>query len=763
MRVADSPVLSRRSLSHHTPSHAANLAPGTTTPTVQFGWRPFPALVVTALVAVLLGAQTILVAFDAGSAIPLAARITIATAGAVLLPGVPVVIMLRIPGRALSASLAVSISMATALVLAHFTMVWGRWHPVVNQAVLVLGALALCGVAAWTLPRRYTYPVRRAPMMTATRAGLLAALAVSVVLFVVAARNIDYRAASSYGIITEVGPLFIVGVVVLCATAAFALTRPRVDHVVMAATSVVLVVYTTMLVPVATGETSVPTAFVHRGFITTLIESGMLPDAIDARFSWAAFFSAGAQMVVASGLPGAGVFLAGASLVFGGLLLFPLYAIAIVVTGRARLAWLAVVLYQLFNWYQQDYFAPQAVALILYTTVIATLLWQLRRAPLPATAPGLWGFVTTAPRRTLGLVPGFGPVQTTALGAVLLFLVLANTVTHQITPILTIVALTCFALVGVTRYRTLWLAAGLVFAAWFSYGATDFWMGHLQYILAEIGQVGNAVERGVGNRLSGDPTYQSMQYLRIAASGGFAVVAFVGWFLTRRRRTALIAGLVCAAPFSLVVLQSYGGEMIIRCFVLASPVLAPFAALAVASSVALVRRQITGRRRAANPAPGRMVAVAAGTVMLVLLSLVLTTNRGLNVSFEASTSEIVEVTDDLIESVPPGSKIMSFTYAPHAVGPRRILDPTGPILMFVDGPQCLEAIGACGLARNPDYVFITSQGTGMLRLQYGMSEEYLNSQIGIISGSGLYTTIFDHAGTIVLRRNDAPPLDLGSP
>ncbi|SMG31963.1 hypothetical protein SAMN02745947_02122 [Rhodococcus rhodochrous J3] len=754
MKVADIPVR---------PSpDPAGIAPQSTP--IRFGWNPRLALIVAAVVTALLGIQTLLVAVGSGDVIPLPVRVLVAVAGAVVIPGIPIVVMLRIPGRALAASLAVSVSMAATLLSAHFAMVLAWWHPVLVQMLIVLGSLALCAGAAGTLPRECAFPARatqRLTVMTRERAGSLTALAVSVALFVAAARTLDYRAAGHFGIITEVGPFYIVGLALVCSTIAVALTRTRVDHVVMAVASLVLVTYTTMLVPAATGQTSVPTAFVHRGFIATLAESGVLPDAVDARFSWAAFFSAGAQMLVASGLPDAGVFLAGASLVFGGLLLFPLYAIAIVVTGRARSAWLAVVLYQLFNWYQQDYFAPQAVALILYATVIATLLWQLRRAPLPATAPGLWGFVRTAPRRTPGLVPGFGTARTTALGAVLLLLIGANTVTHQITPILTIIALACFAIVGATRYRTLWLAAGLIFAAWFSYGATDFWMGHLKFLIAEIGQVGNAVERGVGNRLSGDPTYQSMQYLRIAASAGFALVAFAGWLLSRRRRPWPAAGLVAGAPFSLVALQSYGGEMIIRCFVLASPMLAPFAAIAVVKTVAFARRLLTSPPRVPAGSTSRRPAVIAGALALIVVSLVLTTNRGLNTSFEMSTTEMVEVTDRLIAEVPPDSKIMPFSHAPHAVGPRRILDPEGPILLFVDSYSCIDDLARCALARGPEYMLVTRQGTGMMRLQYGLSEEYIDSQIARIRNSGFYVSIFDHDGTIVLRRTDAPDLDLG--
>ncbi len=732
---------------------------GTSSPTTAFGWNPRSALLLGGAVSAAMLALNLLVAIGASDLLPEPLRLLVALAGAVLVPGLPVVVALRIPGRALSASLIVSVSLATVILAAQFTIVAEWWSPLTVQTLIAIGSLAGCVVAERTLPRRYTVPrgaLQYLRTVSRARALALGALLVSVALFVFAARRLDFLGSGHYGIITQVGVAFWLGFAVLSATVVHTLTRSRVDHVVMAASTVVLLAYTTMLVPVASGETSVPTAFVHRGFITSIAESGHLPNGIDARFSWAGFFSAGAHLVTVADLQDVTVLLAWSTLFMGALLAFPLYAIAISVTGRARLAWLSVVLYQLFNWYQQDYFAPQAVALLFYTTIVATLLWQLRRAPLPRIEPGFLRFVLDAPRRTPGLIPGFGTARTLAIGAVLLLLIVANVVSHQITPILVVIALAFFSLFGVTRYRTLWLAAGLVFAAWFSYGATDFWFGHLQSIFAEIGQVGSSVNRGVGQRLSGDPTYQQMQYLRMGASGLFVAVAFVGWLFARGRRTWLVAGAMCGAPFALVLLQSYGGEMIIRCFVLASPVLAPFAAIAVAHAVRAVRKRAGSR--AATPAGG-WVPVVAGALALVALGALLTTNRGLNTSFEASTREQVVVSDEFVAEVPAGSTVMAWSYAPHTNGVRRTLDSRGPKFSFIDSDECMRNLTDCALERSPSYLYTTSQGTGMLRLQYGLSPEYLDAQVDELVASGRYVPMVDGDSITILRRFDSAAIE----
>lgn len=742
--------------------------PASMPPTTHFGWDPRVCLKISVSMAVLLLALNVAVATDTADFVPAPIRLLIALAGMTLVPGLPVVLALRIPGRALSAALIVSVSLAVTILASQLTMVAGWWSPLRTQFLLALLTLALCAAAARTLPRDYRIPSsdhHRLHTLDRSRTAGFGALLIALTLFVIAAARLDVAAAGRFGILTEIGPIYVLGLTTVCAVIVYTLRRRLIDHVLMAANVVVLIVYTTMLVPIATGETSVPTSFVHRGFINILAHDGALPNSIDARFSWAGFFSAGAHLITVADVPDATVLLLWAPLYMGALLAFPLYAIAIVVTGRVRLAWLSVVIYQLFNWYQQDYFAPQAVATIFYSTIIATLLWQLRRAPLPAIGSGIGRFIVSAPRRTPGFVPGFDSLRTLAVGAVLLLLIVATTVSHQITPILIVIVLASFSVLGTTRYRTLWLAAGLVFAAWFSYAATDFWIGHLQSIFSEIGQVGNSVGRGVSERITGDPTYQQMQYLRIGASGLLAVVALAGWVLSRHRRPWLVAGAGAAAPFSLVLLQSYGGEMIIRCFVLASPLLAPFAAIALAHAGNRIRRSFAARPESGHgkprlrSGPPAQVHWGAATLALVALGLLLTTNRGLNTAFEASTTDQVTISDQFIAAVPPETTIFSWSHAPHTNGVRRTLDPHGPRMMFVDSYQCMEDLSGCVLARNPTYLYVTSQGTGMARLQQGMSAEYLDAELAAVMNSGLYVPIIERPSITILRRADAPAIE----
>ncbi|MGV9670999.1 hypothetical protein ACWDPV_10430 [Gordonia sp. NPDC003504] len=712
---------------------------------IAYGFPPGGSLVVGGVLAATLLVLDLLDGLGADP-LPTAVRALLVFAGILTLPGIPIVVALRIPGRALSGILIPAISLSVTVLLTQTTIVADWWSPVRTQAILAAGSLAACIWARRTLPthtRTGSFGFDRSHW-TRRRAIALATLAASLGCFGLAVADLDVADTGRFGVISALDPVYFLGLGLLAAVIVAALLSRRLDTLVLGAVTVVTVAYNSMLVGGATGETSIPTSFVHRGFIDVLAASHHLPDQINARFSWAGFFAMSAHVKVVGGIDDLTPVLLWAPFVAGVVVSFGIYAIAIAITGRARLAWVSVLLYHGFNWYQQDYYSPQSMAIIGYTAILGTLLWQLRTAPLPGLEGGRIARIINGFRRTPGRVPGFGPGRTVGIEVVLVVIIAGNTVSHQMTPMLTVLALAAFAATGTTRYRTLWLAAGLIFAAWFSYGATDFWLGHLQGLVDEVGKVGQSVEAGVGDRLSGDPTYTRMQYLRMLASGGFAAVGLIGWLIWRSKKAWSVGGLLCAAPFVLVALQSYGGEMIIRCFLLASPVLAPFAALALAAGGAGLRRRLRATHF-------RYLGYALLWALVMILALLETTNRGLNTAFEATARDEVTVTDEFIASVPPDATVMSFSYAPQSTGVRRILDPHGPRFSFIDSFPCLDNVAQCARERWPDYIYVTNQGLKMLELQYGQSPDALRDAIDGLIRTGEYRLVVRTENVEILR------------
>ncbi|WP_278315448.1 serine/threonine protein kinase [Lolliginicoccus levis] len=705
------------------------------------------------LLAVLLanaGAIVVAAAELAGQAAPLPglARLLLVLAAA-LTVAMPAALALRLPSMVLTATLGVALSMAVTLLAGQAQIVTGWWQPAIVQLVLsllgVLSAMALLrqrgAAGAW--PPNW---------LDGRRAAALLLLGAAVLLFLYQASILDVDGAGQLGIITEIGWPYLVALALIALVLGTTLLRPELDHLLLALGALVLVLVVNNLVSVADGVSSVPTGYVHRGLVATLLDYQQLPPPVDARFSWAGFFAGSAHLLAVAGVDDLEPLLLLAPLVLTGLMLLPVHSIARTITGSARLAWLAVLVYVVFNWYQQDYYAPQAVALFLYATILAVLLWLLVAAPGPGLPAPWWRAVLAMPRRVTGRPAGMPVGQMLALEGVLLVIIAAMVVSHQITPIVLIIALFLFAATGSTRFRMLWLAAGLMFAAWFSFGAVDFWAGHLRMLLDDIGGVGGAVESGVADRLGAQPGYMAMQYLRLLSSGGLGLLALAGWLLHRRGRAWLISGLLVVAPFFLVVVQSYGGEAVIRVFLLASPVMAALAAIALGRLGSEL-----ARRPAMAGSNGRLAVTGIVVVALFASSLLLTANRGLNAAFERSTAEQIAMSDRFAERVPAGAEVFTWGPAPALMTTRAI---DGYQLTTIDSQDCLARLALCTLRQAPEYVFITMSNRHQSELQFGISLGESRAQLDLVLATERYRAEYQGESVVVLRRADAPVLEL---
>ena len=712
---------------------------------------PRVLLIVAAVVAAASTVLAVLSGLDHADSVPNTVRVWVVVAAVSLLPGAPIALLLRIPRPSLTGAVVVSTSFAVNLLVAQLEVVFGNYAPVFWQLVLCVLSLLLIA-AVW----RTTAPVAVRPRVDLRTHGrryvLLGVLLVAAVCFAVQTARLDTHNTGATGIVSHVGPLYVLAILLVTGVLAVALGSRSLDHLVLGAAVLLAITCTTMLVSLADGVTSVPTAYVHRGLIEVIATLQGLPPPTDARFSWAAFFSLGAHMSVAGGLGDLSPMLLWAPVFFGGIAALPTYSIALSLTGRRRVAWTAVVLVVLFNWYQQDYFATQPTGLMLYLTVCAVLLWQLQVAPRRRMPKQVRRFLTTVPRQTLGAPPrqGFDPILATEL--LLVLMIAALVVTHQLTPLVAIGALFLFSVTGSTRYRLLWLFATVIFVAWFSYGAVDYWKGHLAYVLNDVGQVSGAVQGGVSDRIGADPTYQRMQYLRLAASGSLLVFGFVGWLTRRTRRTWLMGGLLSMIPFGLVVVQSYGGEVVIRCFLLASPFVAAFAAEFAFRIVAILRRRVPPLGRAPV-----WVRLTAATLVMTGLGMVLTATRGLNTSFEHLVAEQITYGDELMEQIPTGASLMIIGTAPNLVSPRYY----GEVLVTApESYECLDDLAECMLADSPDYIYSTDQTSAQLRLQLGYPATLVDDEMDKLVASGAYVEVLRDEDLTILRKSDAPEVVL---
>jgi hypothetical protein len=263
---------------------------------------------------------------------------------------------------------------------------------------------------------------------------------------------------------------------------------------------------------------------------------------------------------------------------------------------RSRL--LGVLIFYLCNWVGQDYFAPQAIAFLLYLTVLAILLTWFR-APLgqdAATEPvhsgsarrlaGRLAALAARAVRVIGPAEPYRPATPTwvlrGLLVAVVLIVVAMTVSHQLTPFALGVVVGFMVVFRICALRSLPLLIAVLVMAWLSFAATEYWVGHFQDLTGSVGDVGGNVTANVGDRIQGSPTHRVVLALRLGLSA--AVWSAAAWSVLRpaRRVGAYPATVVlAAAPFPVLALNSYGGEVLLRVYLYSLPFMSLLAAQTV--------------------------------------------------------------------------------------------------------------------------------------------------------------------------------------
>ncbi len=657
-------------------------------------------------------------------------------------PGVPLVSLLRIPDNLLAPSLAGAMSVAASLLSATTAVVRDAWSPL----AWAVGLAALHLIASWPAWQRLSLrAVMASPPPTPSpgprgspswlRMASAAGLAMACALWWLATRRTDLDAAGATGVIGVVGWSYILAVVLVAVVVAVQLVSPVLDVPVLTASAVITCVLLFGFVNVAEGVASFPTGWVHVGFVRFITENQESFYGLDARASWPGFFAASAALVEWAEVPDASSFLLLSPIFLNTAAIAPLLVVARTVTRSRRLAWLAVFIYLGANWYQQDYFAPQATAFLLYLVMLATLLWCADTAPPAELRGGLWTRITTAPRRSPGLPVAVSRRRSIALEGALFILAAAIVVTHQLTPVTVILSLLIFALTGYTRYRRLWLIVSLFFLAWFSYGATDFWAGHIDTVVGDVGKVGENLNSGINSRVTGDPLYQFMQRVRSGFSLFYGALAAVGLWRIRRRPDAVLITLLPAAAVSLVALQSYGGEVVLRVFVLAAPILASLAACALQG---LTRRTFTAGM------------ALTGTVTAFLL--LGTAARGVNVSFERISVEDVSAAEVLWRELDEGDSV-AYIYPTGAYLAARVGEWDEVLL---NERQCGKPPLRCVLEETPRFILASHQQDAAEDFVFGGPPGTSTALAENLVSQGLYRFLYkgDETQLLVLNADE---------
>jgi hypothetical protein len=368
-------------------------------------------------------------------------------------------------------------------------------------------------------------------------------------------------------------------------------------------------------------EPSFEAAYRHVGIADLIGRTGGVDTAIDGYFSWPGFFIVLTFVTHAAGLGSALSLVPWAPLFYNVLYLGPLLLIFGSLTANRRLVWLAVWLFYVANWCAQDYLSPQATSYFLYLVVIAVLLRWFTPPVQPAS-----------------------PTQRVGLLAIVIAACLAVVSMHQLTPFALLTSVTALVLVGRCEVRLLPVLLGVMIAGWEAFMTVGFLSGNLSSLLGSVGNIGGTVETNVGERIGGDAGHRLVVDTRLFVTASLWVVAISGWwFLRDRWRPVSIAAALALATIPLLVLQPYGGEILIRVFLFSLPFTAFLAAAMLVTVLA---------------APSLPAILGTAEFTLALLAAFLFARYG-NERMDSFSSGDVAGARALYRMAPPGSQLLA--------------------------------------------------------------------------------------------------------
>ncbi len=468
------------------------------------------AALVSAVAALL--ALTVIPSPAAGLVLLLAVLVGPGSAAVAWLPRVP---------TSLAAALVPSVGMSAACGGAALAIQTRFWHPVATTWVLTGVLLAVSMIA--TLVSFPTW--RRATRWTPPRPSAWVSLLVSLVALAtwgVGQALTSREPVGDYGLLVAQPA---VGVALAMAVVSFFLAAVRSDPVAMAvALSATIIIF--RVTPILACPSATPFySYSHLGVVDLMMKTGRVHTDLDIYSYWPGFFASMAWLETLQVVPAETVarwFPLGFHLLQALVVLALARGFGLPPRGAAMAAFIA----EIANWVGQDYYSPQAIALVVSLAVIATLL-------------------------------------TTGLGWqawVALPLYAAVVPTHQLTPVWALVAVWGVILL---RNRRLWPMAVIMAGLVGTYIALRLDIV-APYGLLSAPSLTNANSNIATVGVAGRQFAQTV--VRVTAVVLWGAALFVLVRRVVRRQPVLLRGFLAFSSFAILAGQNYGGEAIFRVF-----------------------------------------------------------------------------------------------------------------------------------------------------------------------------------------------------
>lgn len=587
--------------------------------------------------------------------------------------------------------------------------------------------------------------------MAAANVAAVALTAVALASWAVATSQIDPRRYNDLGLFSVVGPTFWValgcGVVgFVCAVRAL---HFRWYVALFALAAVIAVLYATP--SVVEGTARVEASFRHLGIADHIARTGQLDRGLDAYFNWPGFFAMLGTLQKASGSPEMLVLARWAPVLAAFAYLPPVLLIARALTPQPRVQWLTAGVFVMVNWTGQDYLSPQTFAFWTLLCISAVVMTVIRRTDDPDSVGPSARIV--APRTNDGVhrlwVGQEGArvrlsrAQWVTVHVLVFAAVAAIVASHQLTPVMLVLVLFALWLVGRSPHWWLWAGAAALLGSWLVGPAWPYVSGHLNEMVGGIGHQSGA-EANLGNRVgTGSADHHLVVNTRLVQTAAVWMLAGFGTLLLIAQRARIRAVvLLAAAPFLMVPLQAYGGEMLIRAFLFSLPV--------VAFLIAVFLFSVSSGKA------WRGVVLAA--VLAVLASATVLTRYG-NERGEHFSPEEVATYAWVDKNTEPGATIMQFDqnsprrWRRYATDNWRSLEDASPGPAWeksVTPDRLLEAVNQ-DPPEGPVYVVYTRAQQAMAELSGNIKTGALDRTAAEVDGDPRFEVVHRTADSVVWR------------
>lgn len=472
-------------------------------------------------------------------------------------------------------------------------------------------------------------------------------------LWVFAVHEADYAHMTSYGLVSIIRWPFFLGLAIVIVGLTRELLRDELETGFLIFFIVILIIFMFGTACAVEPTSSLYDSWLHAGFTQYIVQHGHSLNDFDARFSWPGGFSLAAVLVSFAGQANALGFIRWFPLFIELMYLAPLLTIARFCGVDRRTGWLGVALYYATNWIYQDYFSPQALNYLFFLVVVATILawWQPRRY---IRAPWLGTSLHERISQTLAslrwsringndAVSAWTSSVNLTVFVLLALIVLASSMSHQLTPYALIMALGALLLTRRLGRPELVVIAGLFAVGWLSLGASNYWLGHLSAIFGSVGQLSSTLGSNVTSRITGNVSHRIVVDARILDVAALYFLAAIG--VLRRAATSRALELLTIVPFFLIAAQDYGGEGLLRVVLFGLPFVALLASSALLPSTAgSIRPLVPNRWFGPLGRPPKWILTVVVVCVLFAFSVATFVVRGGNDAFESfSKGELLAV------------------------------------------------------------------------------------------------------------------------